>query len=91
MIIYQTGKIYIGKDMYGNSRHFCGPSHDAINEDFEKLPDAVRKSFIVRKQVLWESTECTDAELAEKEVELIRRHASNNPEIGYNQWPPFKV
>ena len=91
MVTYPTGKIYIGKDMYGNSRYFGSPNPEPINEDFEKLPDSVRKDYTVRKQILWESTECTDAELSAKEVEYIRKHESNNPEIGYNHWPLFKA
>ena len=90
MITYPTGKIYIGKDMYGNSRYFGSPNPDTINEDFEKLPDELRKNYIVRKQILWESTECTEAELSAKEVEYIKKHESNNPAIGYNQWPKLK-
>jgi len=76
MIIYPTGKIYIGKDVYGNSRYFGSPNPDAINEDFEKLPDKLRKDFTVRKQILWESTECTEAELSAKEVEYIKKGSS---------------
>tara|TARA_R110000823_G_scaffold315599_2_gene448583 strand:- start:88 stop:369 length:282 start_codon:yes stop_codon:yes gene_type:complete len=91
MVTYPTGKIYIGKDMYGNSRYFGSPNPGAINEDFEKLPDAVRKDYTVRKQILWESTECGDAELSAKEVEYIRKYESNNPKVGYNQWPLFKA
>ena len=33
----------------------------------------------------------TDTELAEKEVEFIRKHESNNPNIGYNRWPKFNA
>ena len=29
-------------------------------------------------------------EVNQKEVELIKEHQSNNPSIGYNQWPRFK-
>jgi len=49
MITYPTGKIYIGKDAYGNSRYFGSPTPDVINEDFEKLPDAIRKDYTIRK------------------------------------------
>ena len=91
MITYPTGKIYSGKDVYGNSRYFGSPNPEVINEDFEKLPEEVRKDYTVRKQILWESTDCTESELSAKEVEYIKKHQSNNPDIGYNQWPKFKV
>ena len=91
MITYPTGKIYIGKDAYGSSRYFGSPNPEAINKDFEKLPDEVRRDYTVRKQILWESTECSEAELSSKEVEYIKQYQSNNPEIGYNKWPKFKA
>ena len=90
MISYPTGKIYIGKDTYGNSRYFGSPNPDAINEDFEKLPDKVRRDYTVRKQILWESAECAESDLSAKEVEFIKQYQSNDPRIGYNQWPKFK-
>ena len=90
MISYPTGKIYIGKDTYGNSRYFGSPNPEAINEDFEKLPDKVRRDYTVRKQILWESVECSESDLSAKEVEFIKQYQSNDPRIGYNQWPKFK-
>jgi len=91
MITYPTGKIYIGKDSYGSSRYFGSPNPNVVNEDFEKLPDDLRRDYTVRKQVLWESTEDSEAELSAKEVEYIKQYQSNNPEIGYNRWPKFKA
>lgn len=88
-ITYPTGKIYIGKDSVGSFRYFGSPDIDVVNQDFEKLPDAVKKDYTVRKQILWESASCSEAELARKEVELIRQHESNNPEVGYNRWPKW--
>ena len=89
-ITYPTGKIYIGKDSVGSHRYFGSPSMDIINEDFKNLPDKIRKDYMIRKQILWESEECTESELSKKEVEYIREYQSNNPEIGYNRWPKFK-
>jgi hypothetical protein len=63
---------------------------ELINSDFEKLPKEQRLDYMIRKQILWESETATEAELSAKEVEMIRQHRSNNPEIGYNQWPKFK-
>lgn len=91
MITYPTGKIYIGKDTHGNSRYFGSPNPDVINEDFEKLSDDLRKNYTVRKQILWESKESSEAELSAKEVFFINEYQSNNPDIGYNRWPKFKL
>jgi hypothetical protein len=89
-ITYPTGKIYIGKDSVGSHRYFGSPDMDYINEDFKNLPEKIRKDYTIRKQILWESEDCTESELSNKEVEYIREYKSNNPEIGYNQWPKFK-
>ncbi|WP_245868977.1 GNAT family N-acetyltransferase [Pontibacter ramchanderi] len=48
-----------------------------------------QKDFTIRKEVIWESEIASDQEVSRKEVELIRRYSSNNPSIGYNQWPKY--
>jgi len=88
-ITYPTGKIYIGKDSIGSHRYFGSPNMELINEDFTSLPEQVRKDYTIRKQILWESEDCSEAKLAQKEVEYIRKYNSNDPEIGYNQWPKY--
>jgi hypothetical protein len=90
LITYPTGKIYIGKDAYGSHRYFGNPAMDIINADFQNLPEAVRKDYTIRKQILWESEDASDAELSAKEVEFIRQYRANNPEIGSNRWPKFR-
>ena len=60
---------------------------DIINNDFENLPESVRKDYTIRKQILWESEDCSESELSQKEVEFIRKHKSKDPGIGYNRWP----
>lgn len=90
-ITYPTGKIYIGKDSIGSFRYFGSPDMNVVNEDFQHLPDELKKDYTVRKQILWESESCSEVELAEMEVKLIREHNANNPEIGYNRWPKFIV
>ena len=89
-LTYPTGKIYIGKASFLSYRYFGSPDIDIINADFEKLPDEIRKDYSVRKEILWESEDCTEEELSAKEIELIREHQANNPEIGYNRWPKLK-
>ena len=88
-ITYPTGKIYIGKDTYGSFRYFGSPDSKLINQDFLLLPEEIRKDYTVRKEILWESKTASDQELSQKEIELILKFQSNNPEIGYNRWPKF--
>ena len=88
-ITYPTGKIYVGKDSVGSHRYFGSPDIDVINEDFENLPDELRRDYTIRKEILWESPDCTESELAAKEVEFIRKLRSNDPSVGYNRWPKF--
>jgi hypothetical protein len=57
--------------------------HD-IAEDF--TPEE-RRDFTIRKDVLWESTEATDAEARMIEVQLIHHGRANDPAVGYNRWP----
>jgi len=40
---------------------------------------------------LWESETATRAEVTAKEIEFIRQYRSNDPAVGYNRTPPFKV
>jgi hypothetical protein len=89
-ITYPTGKIYIGKDSYGSHRYFGSPDIETINADFMNLSEDARRDYSVRKEILWESPDCEETELAAKEVEYIRKFQSNDPEIGYNRWPKFK-
>lgn len=85
MIIYLTGKIYIGKDSVGSYRYYGSPDMDVVNKDFESLPDEIRKDYTIRKKILWESPDCSKSELSAKEVEFIKEYKSNNPDIGYNR------
>jgi len=88
-ITYPTGKIYIGKDSIGSYRYYGSPDMQVVNKDFAKLPESIRRDYTIRKQILWESEDCSEAELSAKEVEFIREFRSNDPEIGYNRWPKF--
>lgn len=86
-ITYPNGKIYIGKDLTGTLTYFGSPNSRVVEDDF--TPEQ-RRDFTVRKEILWESNTATDAEVAAKEVELIRAHRSNDPAIGYNRWPRYQ-
>ncbi|MNR12833.1 hypothetical protein D3C85_1292090 [compost metagenome] len=85
-ITYPNGKIYVGKDLTGTLNYFGSANTKLIERDFtaEQMRD-----FTVRKQILWESETAGDKEVNLKEVELIKELQSNNPIIGYNQWPKF--
>ncbi|MFD1067201.1 hypothetical protein [Oceanobacillus locisalsi] len=86
-IIYPNDKIYIGKDLTDSINYFGSASNKLIEKDFTREE---RKSFTIRKQILWESETATDKEVNQKEVEYIKNYRSNNPSVGYNQWPKFK-
>ncbi len=89
-ITYPTGKIYIGKDSVGSHRYMGSPDMDVVNRDFARLPPEQRRSYSVHKEILWESESASEAELAAKEVEFIRKYNANDPQIGYNRWPRFR-
>jgi hypothetical protein len=46
------------------------------------------KDFTIRKEIIFESD--TTEEINSIESKLILEKESNNPKIGYNQWPKFK-
>ena len=60
-----------------------------INDDFATLPADVRKDYSIRKQILWESPDCSEAELSAMEVKFTRELDANNPDVGYNRWPKY--
>lgn len=86
-ITYPNGKIYIGKDFTDSINYFGSASDQLIAKDFTREQ---RRDFIIRKEILWESETATAQEVNQKEVEYINCYQSNNPTIGYNQWPKYK-
>lgn len=87
-VTYPNGKIYVGKDETNTISYFGSPNSSLIAADFlsEDLD-----SFTVTKAILWKSDSATRAEVNRRELEFIRKFESNNPAIGYNRWPRFKV
>jgi hypothetical protein len=85
-ITYPNGKIYIGKDLTCTLNYYGSANSKLIERDFtlEQMRD-----FTVRKEILWESDIATDKEVNLKEVEYIKAFNSNDPAVGYNQWPKF--
>ena len=86
-ITYPNGKIYIGKDLTNSINYFGSANSKLIEKDFT---NEERDDFTIRRQIIWKSELASDKEVKEKEVEFIIKYNSNNPEIGYNQWPKFK-
>jgi DNA modification methylase len=86
-ITYPNGKIYIGKDLTDNINYFGSADSQLIARDFTREQ---RRDFTVRREILWESATASDAEVSRAEVEAIRAHRSNDPKIGYNQWPRIR-
>ena len=86
-LTYPNGKIYIGKDVTDSINYFGSADRKIIEKDFTREQ---RRDFAVRREILWESEIAADAEVNRKEVEYIHSFRSNDPAIGYNQWPRFK-
>ena len=87
-ITYPNGKIYIGKDLTDNINYFGSANCRLIEQDYTREE---RRDFMIRKEIIWESEEATDNEVNKKEVEYIKMFESNNPEVGYSQWPKYKI
>jgi hypothetical protein len=85
-ITYPNGKIYVGKDLTNTLTYFGSVNDELVKKDFTQEQ---MKSFTITKQILFES-EDTD-EINKYEVNLIVELQANNPEIGYNKWPKFKI
>lgn len=86
-ITYPNGKIYVGQDRTDDINYFGSPDSALIAKDFNREQ---RPLFAVTREILWESVTATQAEVTQKEVEFIICLRSNDPSVGYNQWPRFK-
>lgn len=87
-IIYPNNKIYIGKDLTDSINYFGSANDELIALDFTR---AERKVFSIVKEIIWESELASNKEVNKKEVEFIRMFDSNNPAVGYNRWPKYKI
>jgi hypothetical protein len=84
-ITYPNGKIYIGKDLTDSINYFGSAKSELIAKDFSREQ---RRDMLIRKEIIFESENAD--EINKLEPKMIIEHQSNNPEIGYNQWPKFK-
>jgi hypothetical protein len=87
-ITYPNGKIYIGQDLTDSINYFGSASSELIAKDFTREQ---RKDFTIRKEILFESDTISNSEISKLEADYIKKNGSNNPKIGYNQWPKFKI
>jgi hypothetical protein len=76
---------YVGLDLTGTTLYFGSSSVKA--EIAADLTPQQRRDLTIRKEILWESLDATDAEVRAVEVRLIRELGANDPEIGYNRRP----
>ncbi|MGH8619148.1 MAG: GIY-YIG nuclease family protein [Burkholderiales bacterium] len=86
-VTYPNGKIYVGKDTTDTLNYYGSADSKLIEKDF---PREQWQRFTITKEILWESEQASDAEVSRKEVEFIASLRSNDPSVGYNQWPRFK-
>jgi hypothetical protein len=86
-VTYPNGKIYIGQDRTNSINYFGSASSELIARDF--TPEQ-RQTFAITREILWQSETATQAEVTRVEIEFILRYRSNDPAIGYNQFPLYK-
>lgn len=84
-ITYPNGKIYLGKDLTNSANYWGSAQSNLIAKDFSSEE---RMDMTIRREVLFMSS--SEREINEKEVELIRLLESNDPKVGYNQWPKMR-
>lgn len=84
-ITYPNGKIYIGKDLTDTLTYFGSVNSELVERDFT---EDQRRDFSIKKEILLESEDTN--EINRCESKFILEYQSNNPAIGYNQWPKFR-
>lgn len=86
-ITYPNGKIYIGQDITDTMNYFGSADSALIEKDFTRER---QRDFIIRKQIIWESEDATQHVVNQKENELILKHRSSDPAVGYNKRPKIR-
>jgi hypothetical protein len=88
-ITYPNGKIYIGQDVTDTLNYFGSANSKVIEQDFTREQ---RRDLTIRKEILIEFPDNTaNGEVTRQEIALIRELRSNDPSIGYNRTPKFRV
>jgi len=84
-ITYPNGKIFVDEDLTDQYTWIGSIANDAFAADF---PPPDRTDFTVRKEILWSAPLADHDEVDRVYVEWIQRLHANDPQIGYNRWPP---
>jgi len=84
-ITYPTGKIFIGQDSQERIDFFGNPDNTIVASDFANLPQSTQHDYKIRKEVLWQTQDCSAKQLTAKQIEFITLYQSDDPELGYNQ------
>lgn len=90
-ITYPNGRIYVGSDLTGSISYFGSPGDKAKARIAADLGPQGCREFTATKTILWESETATKAETLDTEREWITRLGANNPAIGYNGSPRFRL
>ncbi|MDH5434963.1 MAG: GIY-YIG nuclease family protein [Gammaproteobacteria bacterium] len=83
-ITYPNGKIYIGKDLTNSINYWGSANSELIAKDFT---DEERMDMTIRREILLRTTDAS--EINKMESVFIKKYDSNNPKVGYNQWPKY--
>ena len=83
-VTYPNGKSYIGSDLTDTISYFGSPDPALVAADFDR---SERMDMTIRREILWQSETASDAEVRKVEFDLIRKHRTNHPSVGYNQRP----
>ena len=87
-LTYPNGKIYVGSDLTDDICYFGSANPEIIAKDFTRKQ---RRDFTVRREILWESATTSKSEVLRKEMQYIISLKSNDPAIGYNRRPKFRM
>ncbi|WP_233237422.1 GIY-YIG nuclease family protein [Bordetella sp. LUAb4] len=86
-ITYPNGKIYVGQDITDCIVYFGSASPELVAADFTREE---RRSFMIIRDILWESETATQQEVNEVERNYIISLEANNPAKGYNRRPSWR-
>lgn len=68
--------------------YFGSADSELVVRDFTREQG---RSFTITREILRETETASQSEVSRQEVLFIRLHRSNDPAIGYNRLPKFKV
>jgi hypothetical protein len=75
-------------DLTDSISYFGSVDESLVARDFTREQ---RRDFTIRKELIWGSFDAPEAEVRRKEIELIMLHKSNDPEVGYDQFPKHRA